>query len=149
MNTIIFFCAVYLIYISAAYAFLHVIFKSERRHYIRHICIIFGTAVLAYIFSHFLKDLIAHPRPVGITTLLEPRDPYSFPSGHTTFSAALGFAMYSFDKRAGKILLILALIIGVSRVLAGVHFWYDIVGGFVLGAVVAYICFLLTKKIRG
>jgi undecaprenyl-diphosphatase len=149
METIIYFCAVYLVFIAAAYAFFHVIFTSDTKYYIRHLAIIFGSAIIAYIISHFIKDFFAHPRPSVPHPLLTPLDPYSFPSGHTSFAAALGFAMYTFHKRSGIILLILALIIGASRVLAGVHFWYDIVGGFALGALIAWIAFLLTRKIRG
>lgn len=150
MNSIIYFCAEYLIFIACAYAFLHVILKHERRHHVRHIAIIFGSAVLAWIASHFLKNIIAHPRPDLTLALLQPdaNDPYSFPSGHATFLFALAWSMYSFDKKAGSIIFASAVIVGVARVLAGVHYWYDILAGFLVGGIVSYVVLFLTRKMR-
>lgn len=147
MNQIIIFCATYLIYISALYAFCHIIFKREKKHHIRHVIIIFGTAVLAWAVAHFLKGVIAHPRP-DIVALIKPDDVYSFPSGHATFMFALATSMYGIDKKAGKYIFIMGLITGIARVLAGVHFWYDIVGGFVLGAFVSYVFVMFARHIR-
>ena len=149
MNSIIIFCAEYLIFISAFYAIMHVLLKHEKKHYIQHIVIIFGSAVAAWIVSHFLKNIIAHPRHDLTHALITPDDVYSFPSGHATFMFALAFSMFSFDKKAGKIIFILALLTGIARVLSGVHFWYDIVGGFAIGAFVAYFVILVTRSIRG
>ncbi len=147
MNQIIIFCATYLIYISALYAFYHVLSKHEKKHHIRHIIIIFGTAVLSWIVAHFLKGVITHPRP-DVVTLIKPDDLYSFPSGHATFMFALAFSMYGFDKRAGKYIFLMGLITGIARVLAGVHFWYDIVGGFILGAFVSSMFVMFAKHLR-
>ncbi|NIT03555.1 phosphatase PAP2 family protein, partial [Candidatus Saccharibacteria bacterium] len=61
----------------------------------------------------------------------------SFPSGHTTFLAALGTASFFTDRWVGVTVIILALLTGMGRVLAGVHYPVDIVGGFLLGATVA------------
>lgn len=148
MNQIIYFCATYLIYLASIYAFLHVVLKHERRHHIKHIAIIFGSGVTAWIVAHFLKNVIAHPRPEIVNTLLVPSDIYSFPSGHATFMFALAFSLYSFDKKAGFIIFALALLTGIGRVLAGVHYWYDIVGGFILGALISYIVLASTKNFR-
>ena len=148
MNSIIYFCATYLIFIASAYAIFHVVFTSETKHYVKHIGIILGSAMLAWIVSHFMKDLIGHPRPDLSLALLQPNDPYSFPSGHATFMFALAWSMYSFDKRAGIIIFVLATLTGIARVLAGVHYWYDIVGGFIVGAFVSAVILYFTKKIR-
>ena len=148
MNEIIIFCAQNLIFIAALIALFHIVFKHERRHHIKHIAIIFGSSVLAWVVTHFLKDIIAHPRPDLTLALIEPNDPYSFPSGHATFMFALAWSLYGFDKKAGKTIFVLAILTGIARVLVGVHFWYDIVGGFVVGAIVSYVVLFLTKKIR-
>lgn len=147
MNQIIIFCATYLIFISALYAGLHVILKHNRKHLIQHFIIIFGSAVLAWVVAHVLKEEVAHLRPDLTQALIVPDDKYSFPSGHATFMFALAFAMYGFDKRAGIFIGTLAVVTGISRVLAGVHFWYDILGGFILGAGIAYIITLVASRI--
>ncbi len=148
MNELIIFCGVYLIYISVFYAVLHVFLKHEKKHHVRHIITILVTAVFAWIVGHVLKGVIAHPRPDSISALIIPDDVYSFPSGHATFMFALAMSMLSFDRKAGRIILLMAVVTGVARVLAGVHFWYDIVGGFILGACIAYFVTLITKRFR-
>lgn len=148
MNEIIYIFSALPIFIAIFYALFHVITKHERRHHIRHILIISITSVLSFLVAVILKNIIAHPRPDLTQAIFMPNDIYSFPSGHATFMFGLAFAMHSFDKHAGKILFVLALITGIARVLAGVHYWYDIVGGFFVGAIVSYIVLLLTKRIR-
>ncbi|MDP3764417.1 MAG: phosphatase PAP2 family protein [bacterium] len=71
----------------------------------------------------------------------------SFPSGHATFFMAL--AVYFFLVKQPKLSLFLfisAILIGVARVAAGVHWPSDIVAGWAVGAVVSYIIFELTKN---
>ena len=145
MNHIIYFLSAIPIYISIVYAFFHVITKHERKYHIGHILIIVGSSILAWIFTLLLKDIIAHPRPDLTKALFIPSDPSSFPSGHTTFMFALAFAMHRFDKSAGVILFVLALITGMARVLAGVHFWYDIIGGIVFAYIVSFMILKIVK----
>ena len=146
MNEAIYLLAAVPIFISSIYGLYHVIRKHERKNHVRHIMVIALSATVAWVISVVLKEQIAHPRPDLTKALFYPNDPYSFPSGHATFMFGLTFAMYSFDKHAGRILFILALITGIARVLAGVHFWYDIHGCFVLGAVVASIVVTVSRN---
>lgn len=138
MDTLSIFAAEYFIYISTLLAVSYVLFMHERRHHMQHIAIIVGSAIVAWILSHFLKDVIAHPRPDLALALITPDSVYSFPSGHASFMSALGFAAFLYNKKAGIVLLFLAVLTGISRVFVGVHYWYDIVGGFILGIAVAY-----------
>jgi undecaprenyl-diphosphatase len=147
MNLLIIFCAEVLIFIAGAYAVVRVYFKHEKKHHIRHIVMVLGTAVLSWVVAHFLKNWIAHPRPMDVVTLIKPDDIYSFPSGHASFMFALAFTMYYVDKKAGKILLVLALLTGIARVLAGVHFWYDILGGALIGYLLSWIVVTLCKRL--
>ena len=55
--------------------------------------------------------------------------------------------MYGFDKKPAHILFALAAITGAARVLSGVHYWYDILGGFVIGAGVASIVYILVRNL--
>lgn len=146
MNTISIFVATYLIYIASAIAVLYVLFMHERRNHVKHIAVIIGSAVVAWTIGHFLKDVIAHPRPDLANALITPDDKYSFPSGHASFMFGLGFATYYFNKKTGSILLFLALLTGVARVLVGVHYWYDILGGAILGYLVSLAVVTFFKK---
>ncbi|MCF7843435.1 phosphatase PAP2 family protein [Candidatus Gracilibacteria bacterium] len=145
MNQIIIFSAEYFIFISALYVFVHMILMRKNKNYLQQIIIIFGSAVFAWVIAHVLKGIVAHPRPGLVNALIVPDSTYSFPSGHATFMSTLAFVTYSFDKRAGIVVASFAVITGVARVISGVHYWYDIIGGFVVGALISYMVMLSYK----
>ena len=127
-------------------AIIHVFLKHENKDKIKNVIIIIGTAVLAWVITHLLKDITAHPRPDLTNALISPDSVYSFPSGHATFMSALALSVYSFDKKDGAFIFVFAVLSGIARALAGVHYWYDIIGGFVVGGIVAYVIILFTKN---
>lgn len=145
MNELIIIFAAYLIYIAALYSALYVFWKHDKKYFLRDFVFLLGTALISWGIAHILKDVIAHPRP-DVEALIIPDDKFSFPSGHASFMFALAFAMNLFNLRSGLILVVLALITGTARVLAGVHFWYDIIAGAILGYIVATIATILYTK---
>lgn len=147
MNIVIYFFAAVLIFIAIAYAIIHVYLKHEKKHHVRHIVTILAAAGVSWLVGHSLKSLIGHLRPDLSHALITPIDPYSFPSGHAAFMFALAFAMYTFDKKAGRILIVAAILTGIARVLAGVHYWYDIVGGAVLGYIIAFVVVYVCNRL--
>ncbi len=104
------------------------------------------TALVALMINHvmtnmILKDLIARPRPYTVSpeivTLIKQLSSYSFPSGHTSSSFAAAFVIHRMlPKKAGVPALILAAMIGFSRMYVGVHYPTDVLGG----VVVAFMC---------
>lgn len=146
LNYFIIFCADYLIYVLSIVSVFYFLLSYKGKLGIKSSFTIILSACLAWTVSHFLKDIISHPRPDATAALVPVDSLYSFPSGHTTYSFGLAYSAYLFNKKIGFYLLIIAAIIGVSRVLAGVHYWYDIVGGIMVGIIVAYIVTNITKK---
>lgn len=69
----------------------------------------------------------------------------AFPSGHATFFMALAFSIYFLHKRVGLFLILFALLIGTARIMAGVHYPVDILGGYVLGFILAVFFNFLRK----
>jgi membrane-associated phospholipid phosphatase len=63
----------------------------------------------------------------------------SFPSGHSFVLAALSTFIFFKSKKLGYIFLSLTLLVGLARVVAGVHFVIDIIAGYILGAIFAFL----------
>lgn len=86
-----------------------------------------------------------HPRPseaLHLTSLF-PELSYSFPSGHAMFFFALATGVYLTNKTFGRVLFALAILMGMARIAAGVHWPSDIVGGAVLGIILTLFLFKL------
>jgi undecaprenyl-diphosphatase len=99
-------------------------------------------AAFALAASHALVQLlkrgIARPRPrlpVGILSLVEAPDRFSFPSGHAaaSLSVVLPLAMV-LPGAVGALLLLLAGWVGLSRCYLGVHYPGDVLAGWALAA---------------
>jgi undecaprenyl-diphosphatase len=84
-----------------------------------------------------LKRLIQRPRPADaestLSAFIQPSDKFSFPSGHTAAAFMVALVVASFFPWAAALAYALALSIGASRVLLGVHFPSDIAAGALLG----------------
>lgn len=61
----------------------------------------------------------------------------SFPSAHATYAFSLAFAIFFHNRKWGSLLLVLAAAVSVSRVMAGVHYPSDVIGGAAVGLVAA------------
>ncbi len=83
--------------------------------------------VVESLASAGLKFLFNAPRPPGAAGPTP-----SFPSGHSAKSAAL----FSFLMGKRYYILIIPLVVAVSRVQLGEHYWADVVAGLVLGGAI-------------
>ncbi len=101
---------------------------------------------LAVVLSGLLAMAIYRPRPFvalppGQVTLLVPHDPSSsFPSDHAAGSAAFAVGMWLLappSSSARWVFAGVALLVGFSRLMAGVHWPSDVLGSFVLGGLAA------------
>jgi undecaprenyl-diphosphatase len=100
---------------------------------------------------------IDRARPV-FTTIATATTP-SFPSGHTTGSAAVyGFVAYAIARdlpsssrrfAIGYWAVVLIILVGVSRVFLGVHFFSDVVAGYLIGAFWLLVGFAIAEHVRG
>lgn len=119
------------------------------------------TALLALAFNHILtneilKDAFGRPRPYTVTaelvTLIKQLSSYSFPSGHTSTSFSAAFVLFKMlPKKLGIPALVLATMIGFSRLYVGVHYPTDVLGGMIVGFMCSvwayYVVQLVQKKI--
>ncbi|HAS80433.1 MAG: Phosphoesterase PA-phosphatase related protein [Candidatus Nomurabacteria bacterium GW2011_GWE1_32_28] len=107
----------------------------------KEITFVFFSAFLAWILAYILKYLFHTERPFDVfssVTSLFSETGYAFPSGHATFFMALAVALFFYSKKVGYIFIFFALLIGIARIMSGVHFPVDIFGGFILGFLIAF-----------
>lgn len=101
----------------------------------------FGIAFLSAGISYALKEIFSTVRPSDFFQYLDPLIEVggaAFPSMHTAFYSALGGAMIVGHRRSGALVIFLSLIIGIARVMAGVHWPYDIFFGALLGGLLGW-----------
>jgi len=101
-----------------------------------------------------LKHLVSRPRPwltvEGLTCLVVEKDPNSFPSGHTCAAfAAAGIWLHTLPEKWMRVTaLVLAAVMGLSRLYVGVHFPSDVLAGAAIGFACGQIVWLVWRKAR-
>lgn len=89
-----------------------------------------------------LKEVVGRIRPYevisGLELLVNPATDLSFPSGHTGNSFAVAVVLFQkLPRKYGIPSLILASLIGISRLYIGIHYPTDVLAGAVIGTLIA------------
>lgn len=121
------------------------IFKKMRKVGVMSIIALIGSVLINNVI---LKNLVARIRPYEVMTnlkLLVPHaNDFSFPSGHTGSSFAAAYVLYKeLPKKYGIQALLLATLIGFSRLYIGIHYPSDVIAGAVIGILIA----IMVRKI--
>ncbi|MBU4536684.1 phosphatase PAP2 family protein [Patescibacteria group bacterium] len=98
--------------------------------------IIFYPAIIWGI-AKIIKYFYFSPRPFleleNAKLLIDHGANDSMPSGHSVLSSALATATYLYNKKIGILFFLGAILIGLSRIIVGVHWPLDVLAGFLLG----------------
>lgn len=159
LDKLIVFFAVYFPYLVVILAglfilFHHEVLRAESPARVlwekkREILFVVLPSCVAWFLAALLKILIKSPRPflaLSNVSSLFTESGAAFPSGHATFFSALAFSIFFLHKKAGYVFMFFALLIGMARVAAGVHYPFDILGGYVLGFLISYVFDYFLKK---
>ncbi len=120
----------------------------------KYLFFIFLSVAMTFIVTFLLRRVIKRPRPKSESNYIPKLNRYSFPSIHTStsfsFAISLGFlSFWLFDEIsllmviAFLFLLVLAMLIGISRIVVGVHYLSDIISGALLGSLITLLIFLM------
>ncbi len=97
---------------------------------------------IANLFVKALNLVYYRPRPFASHDLhllfYHPSDS-SFPSNPTSVGFCIATAVWLSNRSAGRALYVLAALLGLARVISGVHYPTDVLGGALIGIVSAYL----------
>ncbi|MBU0648921.1 phosphatase PAP2 family protein [Patescibacteria group bacterium] len=139
------FGARYLIVVIAASLLRYIfIYKNKAQKYLN--LMVVGNAILAVglgLFTNFIISLfVQRPRPyelgLGENIYGQAWLADSFPSEHTTMAFALAMAVFLTHRKFGTVLLVLAGVVGLSRIYVGIHYPLDVLVGALIGVCMAY-----------
>lgn len=149
VDTVIVFLASYLPYLLVGTFLLFVFLVASSRQERFKILIVAGLSVFTARFgvTELIRFFYQRVRPFdefSVTQLLTS-DNWSFPSGHAAFFFALSTVVYLYNRKWGIGFFIATILVTASRVAAGIHFPLDIVGGALVGGVVGYLVFRISR----
>ncbi len=90
------------------------------------------------------RPYTAHPHATLL--LAHPSHDPSFPSDHATAAFAIAFAVCFFSRRVGALFLLAAVLVGVSRILMGLHYPGDVAAGAAIGLFSAVVVAKLGRR---
>lgn len=105
--------------------------------------------LLAVAVNQPIVAAVAEPRPYTVLphllVLATPSTDPSFPSDHATMAGAVAAGLLLVDRRLGAVAAVAAVLMGFARVYIGAHYPQDVLAGFVVGALVTLIGYVLVR----
>lgn len=151
MDIFIIFIAKYFIVIPIiATIFVAWRFKN-RKDILKFILVVLVGGILSLILAKVTSMLWYNPRPFVVgnfTPLIPHAADNGFPSDHVLLASFLGWTILRYSKKIGIGVLVVAAIIGISRVMAGVHHPIDVIGSFVVSGLVVGLMVLAEYLIK-
>ncbi len=132
------------VYLLPIFLIIWIFYTQKRKIY--SFSILFFSALSTWLITGLIKILTAIGRPITLNPMIIEKS-FSFPSGHSSVMMTVAVVAYSLNKKLGIFLFIMAILVGFSRIILGVHFPIDVLIGWLLGGVVGYIFIRIFKKI--
>lgn len=148
MNSLIIFSAKYLFLLSL-FLFAWYFFMSSRE--LRRKIMNFGVFLLplSYLLGLLSRSLYENPRPFVLENfepLISHAADNGFPSDHTLLLASLAVLITFFHRKLGVTLWVITILVGVSRVMAGVHHLTDILGSIAIALISAGLVYFVLDR---
>ena len=126
------------------------LWRTKREKFLAEFILFIGIVGIGGVLIHLLKDYFCRVRPLGlfgddVRVFHEMLERGSFPSGHTQIAFSVATYLSLKFKKYWWFFMIGAVLMGLSRVYVGMHFPVDVLGGALVGILVALIMMKLIK----
>ena len=108
-------------------------------------------AVFTVIFAIIGSKLFYDPRPFVVghfTPYFAHGNDNGFPSDHTLLASLCAAITYMYSSRVGIAAFCAAVLIGISRIIAGVHHGIDIIGAMIFATAGTILAYTIIRKIN-
>src|SRR3989344_2632702 len=148
MTPLIIFSAKYLVALIMVGGAVTLAFTGERR---RRLTYVLAVALpLGYALARLAGLFFGHQQPFA-TEGFEPLIPHeidnSFPSDHVALAGVFASVAFLADRRVGLVLWALTLLVGLARMLSGLHYGLDVLVGAVLGLAAVWVARSILDKV--
>jgi len=135
---------VYLIIISLI---IWIIFYQEQIKKLFSTLLIALSTIVTWLIAEIIKNVSAINRPIIINPIIVEKG-FSFPSVHASLTMVIAVVMLgSLNKKIGVWLIFFSVLIGISRVVLGVHYPVDVLAGWILGSIIGFVFIKLFNKL--
>ncbi len=145
----LFLCFIFCLIFSVAYFLL---LRKAKVAFLSGVFLILSLATTDFVAGVVLKRTFKRPRPchvAKVNLLVGCGRSYSFPSAHAADSMAVAVFMSSLFPHFSLLFTLASLLVGASRVYVGVHYPLDVVFGWLSGALIGAINFLIFRAFAG
>jgi len=147
LNSVFSFIAEYLV----VFLVLSVLFSWFTRNRENRIMII--SATITFIFSIIVGKVLglfySNYQPflelTGVNLLIEKEVDNSFPSDHTILFFSYCFSFWLFKRGVWILSLLVATLVGISRIWVGVHYPFDVLTSIIISFSIAYIIYSIVR----
>tara|TARA_Y100001968_G_scaffold246601_1_gene230868 strand:+ start:51 stop:1382 length:1332 start_codon:yes stop_codon:yes gene_type:complete len=117
---------------------------------------LFTASLLTGLLTQLIKHIIGRPRPnyslennsFGFEFFSFESSLHSFPSGHTSTIFVVALALSMLTPKIKIYYIFFGLIVGLSRVIVGAHFFSDVIGGIIVAIIGTKLTLLIFKKFK-
>jgi len=108
---------------------------------------VFVALGLAQLLGHLVDRARPYTAMSAVNVLVARTTDFSFPSDHATVVGAVAAGLWFVDRRLGRVVAVLALLMACARVYVGAHYPGDVLAGLALGAGTAVVVRLFAMRI--